>query len=410
MKRVLFLFCLLFLVTSLSAQKVLYVSSNGSDTWSGSRTQPYQTVHKALQQSGVTEIRVAVGNYKISVYDQGQILIPAGVAVKGGYSEKAPHEVQDVLVEDRSVVSGQSVFQGDSTCRIFEVAGVLEQVTVTGGRAEGGNGGGVYVKSGGVMKNCIVWGNQAAGEAPKVGDLLMKNGVCMDVSLFTYDQKDDVDGIVFWVNPQRDAPKGERGRAMSIKTLNDYWMKHKNYTGNKAIDIADDVAFPEFAPYFLSESVALTDLEGEANTDKILAISSDFEFPLIKACRNMGAKWYTPAIGEIMFLTAEWSVVDDVLEILWNRVQTGSGGSRTVMQNYFGCTSANALKPWRLCGSIMFSAGSNIISSSCQTGSTVWAVRSFTNIEALSNAPIYRKTSGTKYTFTKYNTFAVRKF
>lgn len=408
MKRVLFLFCLLFLVTSLSAQKVLYVSSNGSDTWSGSRTQPYQTVHKALQQSGVTEIRVAVGNYKISVYDQGQILIPAGVAVKGGYLEKAPHEVQDVLVEDRSVVSGQSVFQGDSTCRIFEVAGVLEQVTVTGGRAEGGNGGGVYVKSGGVMKNCIVWGNQAAGEAPKVGDLLMKNGVCMDVSLFTYDQKDDVDGIVFWVNPQRDAPKGERGRAMSIKTLNDYWMKYLNYTGGSVL-LPSTVVFPEFAPYFSSEAVALTDLEGDVNTDKILAISSDFEFPLIKACRNMGAEWYMPAIGEIMFLTAEWSVVDDVLEILWNRVQTGSGGSRTVMQNYFGCTSANALNPWRQSGSIMFSVVADIISSSCQTGSSVWTVRSFTNIHALSEVDIYKK-NGKKYNFNKYKTFAVRKF
>lgn len=408
MKRVLFLFCLLFLVTSLSAQKVLYVSSNGSDTWSGSRTQPYQTVHKALQQSGVTEIRVAVGNYKISVYDQGQILIPAGVAVKGGYSEKAPHEVQDVLVEDRSVVSGQSVFQGDSTCRIFEVAGVLEQVTVTGGRAEGGNGGGVYVKSGGVMKNCIVWGNQAAGEAPKVGDLLMKNGVCMDVSLFTYDQKDDVDGIVFWVNPQRDAPKGERGRAMSIKTLNDYWMKYVNYTGGN-VTVPSIVVFPEFAPYSSSESVALTDLDGEANTDKILAISSDFEFSLAKACRNMGAEWYMPAIGEIMYLMAEWSIVDDVLEILWNRVQTGSGGSRTVMQNYFGCTSPDALKPWRQTGSIMFSAGANIISSSCHTKSSVWAVRSFTNIEALGNVEVYTKI-GQKYKFDKYRTFAVCKF
>ena len=66
MKRVLFLFFLLFLITALSAQKVLYVSSNGSDTWTGSRTQPFQTVHKALEQSGVTEVRVAVGNYKIS--------------------------------------------------------------------------------------------------------------------------------------------------------------------------------------------------------------------------------------------------------------------------------------------------------------------------------------------------------
>lgn len=40
--------------------------------------------------------------------------------VKGGYKEKAPHEVQDALVENRGVVAGQSVFQGDSTCRILK--------------------------------------------------------------------------------------------------------------------------------------------------------------------------------------------------------------------------------------------------------------------------------------------------
>lgn len=405
MKGILFGF-LLFLTTALSAQKVVYVSSNGSDFWTGSRTQPLQTVHKALEQSGVTEVRVAVGKYKISVYGKGEIIVPAGVTVRGGYLEKTPHEVQDVLAENRGVAEGQSVFQGDSTCRIFEVGGVLEQVTVTGGRAEGGNGGGVFVKSGGLVKNCIVWGNQAAGKAPKVGDLLMKNGDCMDVSLFTYDQKDDVAGIVFWVNPQRDAPKGERGRALSVKTLDDYWMKSKGYTGG---NVSVSAVFPEFAPYSSVETGALTDMDGDANTAKILGASSDFEYPLAVLCRSIGAEWYLPAIGEIMCIMAEWSVVDDVFEILWNRVQTGSGGSRVVMQNYFGCTSANALNPWRQSGSMMFAVMANIISSSCHTKSEVWAVRSFTNIEALGSVEVYTK-MGKNHKFNKYKTFAVCKF
>ena len=409
MKRVSFLFCLLFWIMALSAQKVLYVSPNGSDTWSGSRTQPYQTVYKALGQAGVTEVRVAVGKYEISVYDKGEIIIPAGVTVRGGYWEKSPHEVQDVLAEDRSVVGGQSIFQGDSTCRIFEVAGVLEQVTVTGGRAEGGNGGGVFVKSGGVVKNCIIRGNQAAGKAPKVGDLLMKNGDCMDVSLFTYDQKDDVAGIVFWVNPQRDAPKGERGRALGVKQLEDFWMKAPGYTGSPTT-VTVTATFPEFAPYSSSEATALTDMAGDVNTTKILAASSDFEYPLAQICRNMGAEWYLPAIGEIMYLMAEWSIVDDVFEILWNRVQSGSGGSRSVMQNYFGCTSASATNPWRASGSIMHAVMANIASSSCATKSEMWAIRSFTNIEALSNVEVYSKPNGTKYKFVKYKTFAVCKF
>lgn len=407
MKRVSFLFCLLFWITALSAQKVLYVSPNGSDTWTGSRTQPYQTVYKALEQAGVTEVRVAVGKYEISVYDKGEIIIPAGVTVRGGYLEKSPHEVQDVLVEDRSETGGQSIFQGDSTCRIFEVAGVLEQVTVTGGRAEGGNGGGVFVKSGGVVKNCIIRGNQAAGKAPKVGDLLMKNGDCMDVSLFTYDQKDDVAGIVFWVNPQSDAPKGERGRALGVKQLDDFLIKPLGYSGTAQVEVK--VPFPEFAPYSPSEKSVLTDINGDINTTRILTASSDFEYPLAQICRAMGAEWYLPAIGEIMYIVAEWSVVDDVFEILWNRVQTGSGGSRSIMQDYFGCTSTGATKPWNDSGTIMRAVMANIASSSCATKSEIWMVGSFTNIDALKKEEWYLKNKE-KYKFNKYKTFAVCKF
>lgn len=409
MKRVLFLVSLLFWVTLLSAQKVVYVSSNGSDTWTGSRVQPFQTVYKALEQSGVTEIRVAVGKYNISVYEKGEIIIPAGVVVKGGYMEKAPHEVLDILVEDRSVVGGQSVFQGDSTCRIFEVAGVLEQVTVTGGRAEGANGGGVFVKSGGHVKNCIIWGNQAAGKAPKVGDLLMKNGDCMDVSLFTYDQKDDVEGVVFWVNPQRDAPPGERGRAMTVKTFEDFWIKPKGYFGTSTVEIK--VPFPVFPDYFSSQVLALTDVDGAKNTTNILnaSPSGDFEFSLATACRDMGENWYLPAMGEIMWMMAEWSIVDDVFEILWNRVQAGCGGSRSIMQEYFGCKPLDAGLAWRETNVLLHTKSAKVMSSSCYTKSEVWVLGSFTNRAVLESEEVYTK-KGQKYIFTKYKSFAVRKF
>ncbi len=407
MKRVLFLFCLLFLTTALSAQKVLYVSSNGSDTWTGSRTQPFQTVHKALEQSGVTEVRVAVGNYKISIHEKGEIYVPAGVVVKGGYKEKAPHEVQDALVENRGVVAGQSVFQGDSTCRIFEVAGGLEQVTVTGGRAEGGNGGGVFVKSGGVVKNCIIWGNQAAGKAPKVGDLLMKNGDCMDVSLFTYEQKDDVEGVVFWVNPQRDAPKGERGRAVGIKTVSGFWLKPPGYFGTSLVEV--DVSFPDFMPYVSSPASALTDVDGDINTTKILAASADFEYPLAEACRDLGSDWYLPAIGEVMYIMAEWSVVDDTFGILWDKIQVGCGGSRTFMQNYFGCSSTDAVLSWKETSVLLHTKTANIVSSSCVTKSEVWRLGSFTNASVLEIWSLYDKL-GKKYRFTTVQSFSVRKF
>lgn len=407
MKRVLLLFCLLLSVTALSAQKVLYVSSNGSDTWTGSRTQPFLTVYKALEQPGVTEIRVAVGSYKISVYDRGEIAIPAGVAVKGGYLEEAPHEVQDILAEDRSVVAGQTVFQGDSTCRIFEVAGLLEQVTVTGGRAEGGNGGGVFVKSGGVVKNCIIWGNQASGRAPKVGDLLMKNGDCMDASLFTYEQRDDVEGVVFWINPHRDAPKGERGRAMSVKTLTDFWMKPKGYSGTSLVQV--DVEFPDFAPYLPSPADAITDLSGDVNTTKILASSAEFEYPLAKLCRDMGEEWYLPAMGEIMYIMAEWSIVDDVFEILWDKVQAGCGGNRAYMQDYFGCETNDAILPWKSADVLLHTKTANVASSSCIEKSEVWRLGSFVNAAALESENVYSK-MGKKYKFPEVKSVAIRKF
>ena len=79
------------------------------------------------------------------------------------------------------------------------------------------------------------------------------------------------------------------------------------------------------------------------------------------------------------------------------------------MQNYFGCTSANALNSWRESGSIMYAPMANIISSSCHTKSEVWAIRSFTNIEALGSVEIYKR-MGKNYKFDKYKTFAVCKF
>ena len=229
----------------------------------------------------------------------------------------------------------------------------------------------------------------------------------MDVSLFTYEQKDDVEGVVFWVNPQRDAPKGERGRAVGIKTVSGFWLKPPGYFGTSLVEV--DVSFPDFMPYVSSPASALTDVDGDINTTKILAASADFEYPLAEACRDLGSDWYLPAIGEVMYIMAEWSVVDDTFGILWDKIQVGCGGSRTFMQNYFGCSSTDAVLSWKETSVLLHTKTANIVSSSCVTKSEVWRLGSFTNASVLEIWSLYDKL-GKKYRFTTVQSFSVRKF
>lgn len=312
----------------LPAQKVVYVSERGDDSWSGAQTLPYESVYKALESvkdvAGPVEIRVAVGKYLISAQKgkkKGELLVPANVTIRGGYIREGTG-VKDMLSDNRGNPDGQTIFQGDSTCRIATVKGVLEQVVVAGGRAEGANGGGILVESGGKVVNCIIRSNQASGSTPKVGDLLLKSGDFMDVSQYVYGQADEVVGIVFWVNPKRDAPVGERARAMSIKEFNEPWVAVKNkckYNEEFLVNLVEGTYCPEV------ES-ALSDTDGAANTELLLSNTNAYvtDFPLARACRNYGEGWYLPAIGEIMWILTEWNTVDNSFRMVWDKIQIGS--------------------------------------------------------------------------------------
>lgn len=411
MKRLLFVIGVLFLLSGVLQAQVVYVSPHGSDSWTGSNTQPYQTIHKALEKAGVKEVRVAVGSYKVSIRQKGEIIIPRGVTVRGGYLEKAPHEVLDVQSDNPGTLQGQTILQGDSTCRIAKVAGVVEQVTATGGFAQAGNGGGVYVVAGGEVRNCIISGNQASARAPKVGDLLMKNGDYLDASLFTYDQRDDVAGVVFWVNPQRNAPLGERGRAVGVKSLSMRWIQPPGYDGSSAVGVL--FPFPDFMPYCASVEDALQDFAGDVNTTNILNASADFEYPLAAACRALGTEWYLPAAGEIMWIMGEWSVVDYVFEILWDKIRVGSGYSNAYVEQYFGRAPLDATKRWSNIDFILHEQFAMLASSSSKDKQNTWMLSTFGNEAALVTSASYVATgsgASKKYKFTKFGGLPVRKF
>lgn len=372
----------------LPAQKVVYVSERGDDSWSGAQTLPYESVYKALESvkdvAGPVEIRVAVGKYLISAQKgkkKGELLVPANVTIRGGYVREGTG-VKDMLSDNRGNPDGQTIFQGDSTCRIATVKGVLEQVVVAGGRAEGANGGGILVESGGTVVNCIIRNNQASGSTPKVGDLLLKSGDFMDVSQYVYGQADEVMGIVFWVNPKRDAPVGERARAMSIKEFYEPWVAVKNkcnYKEEFLVNLVEGTYCPDV------ES-ALSDTDGAANTELLLSNTNAYvtDFPLARACRNYGEGWYLPAIGEIMWILTEWNTVDNSFRMVWDKIQTGSGADMAVMNKYFGFVNpSNAYASWYEADLLWFKYYYDPTSSSRKDAVNCWQLTSFYNEAAL---------------------------
>ena len=397
----------------LPAQKVVYVSERGDDSWSGAQTLPYESVYKALESvkdvAGPVEIRVAVGKYLISAQKgkkKGELLVPANVTIRGGYIREGTG-VKDMLSDNRGNPDGQTIFQGDSTCRIATVKGVLEQVVVAGGRAEGANGGGILVESGGKVVNCIIRSNQASGSTPKVGDLLLKSGDFMDVSQYVYGQADEVVGIVFWVNPKRDAPVGERARAMSIKEFNEPWVAVKNkckYNEEFLVNLVEGTYCPEV------ES-ALSDTDGAANTELLLSNTNAYvtDFPLARACRNYGEGWYLPAIGEIMWILTEWNTVDNSFRMVWDKIQIGSGSDMAVMNKYFGIVNLSiAYASWYEAALLWFKSWPT--SSSRPDAVTCWQLSGFYNEAALRTYVIVEDRKGVATVTRPQMAYAVKCF
>ncbi|NCE71988.1 DUF1565 domain-containing protein [Odoribacter sp. Z80] len=288
----------------LCAQRLVYVGLDwGSDSGSGGIETPYLSLKKALSVARANdEVRLLIReNGNKAVFEtKGELVIPAGVKVSGGYNKKG-EKISDSALK--------IVVEGDGSNRVFKVYGELEGVTVTGGKCKGANGGGVYVATGGKVQNCIITGNTASYQLPKVGDLLMKDGSYMDVGAFTYDQMEQVKGVVFWVNPDKSAAS-PKGWAVSPYTDEPYkwWAASSN-----SITGADPASF-------LNLQEALLDLNGKENT---LRFQNNPNCGIIQRCLAFGGSgdFYLPSLGQLYRLLVGWDEVENTFEELWRVIR-----------------------------------------------------------------------------------------
>lgn len=298
----------------LKAQQEIYVSlADGWDDWnSGVLSQPFKTIEKAITKAvtvGAKEVRIVAGEYHLN----GELKIPANLSLVGGYKPKETVRVQNP--------AEQTIIVGDGRNRVATVAGVLDGVTVKGGFCKGGNGGGVLVKSTGRVVNCVVVENKATFQLPKIGDLLMKDGTFLDVNSFTYQRKDDVVGVIFWVNPDKGANIGAQGYAVAPDAFYGItWGKT-----NEAMNVT--------GTFYANTSEAVNDMDGRGNTDNLM------RFPgclAIQKCRERGPQWSLPALGQLMQLAAEWDVVQSAFGKLWEEMMKKPGINRTELRAFFG--------------------------------------------------------------------------
>lgn len=299
---------LLLWCVSGQAQKIIYVSSvKGQDYGAGTFTNPYQTIAKALTEvNGETEIRVTEGKYHLVK----ELIIPAGVILRGGYRLDGELRWGDA--------AEKTILIGTGKTRVVKLAGILDGVTVKGGFAQGQNGGGVYVSSGGKVINCIITENKASYRFPKVGDLLMKDKSYLDVAEFTYDMYDKVLGVICWVNTDQGADPGEQGLAVST----DFTM------GNWAIN-PSNVSIPNGITMAIDEEAAMMDLNGKAHTGSLSTVSIGAQWN-----RNKGAEWIYPSLGMLGIVATEWHQLELTFNTLYDEMHSHYSGD--ILKSFFG--------------------------------------------------------------------------
>lgn len=298
---------LLFMgVLSGEAQRIIYVSSvKGQDYGAGTFASPYMTIARALNDvSGETEIRVMEGEYHLTK----ELVIPAGVTLLGGYR-------QDVDIRWRNAAE-KTILIGTGKTRVVNLAGVLDGVTVRDGFAQGQNGGGVYVKSGGKVKNCIITENKASYRFPKVGDLLMKDKSYLDVTEFTYDIYDKVLGVICWVNTDQGAEPGQQGLAVSTDfIMNASW----NIVSTSLTVVVSAV----------DEEAAMTDMNGKEHTDALVTKATG-----AKWCREKGDEWIFPSLGMLGIVATEWDRLEKTFRTLYDEMYRQA--SPAALRSFFG--------------------------------------------------------------------------
>ena len=140
-----------------SAQTAVFVSADGNDNNNGSSwSAAKQTIAAGITAAGANgTVYVKAGSYSISA----QLVVPAGVAVKGGYKLSASgtdtnkRELPGTNSRWENV-SICTIITGNGSHRIASVSGLLEGCILRRGYTNA-TGGGVYI-DGGTVRYCVI--------------------------------------------------------------------------------------------------------------------------------------------------------------------------------------------------------------------------------------------------------------
>jgi len=171
------------------AQTVVFVASNGNDNNNGSSwALAKQTIAAGISAAGTDgTVYVKAGSYGISA----QLVIPAGVAVKGGYkltasgtdTNKRELPGANNRWENASICT---IITGNGSHRIASVSGLLEGCVLRRGYTNA-TGGGTYI-DGGTVRYCVITECDAINEsslAAEGGGAYILNGGTLTNSVVT---------------------------------------------------------------------------------------------------------------------------------------------------------------------------------------------------------------------------------
>lgn len=286
------------MVMGVKAQSVRYVLPGGNGDKSGSSwANAMADIKAALAYPGTTEVRVKWGIYPL----RGELFVPAGVTLSGGWDEDGERKVGGTEA---------TILQATTVNRVVTVAGVLDGVTVKGGLATGRNGGGVYVKSSGEVRNCIVLQNKAVEYYPKIGDVYCEDGSFLVRENINDGNKDQIRGIVFWVNSDPEASAGNRGWVVALEGRPMQWAKPGTREAEECVTGIS----------FASAGEALADTSGYTHT-MAMKNSSGYNPDNCEAAQycwayraDKGENWYLPAVGQLRMMFDAWK---EIVETYW---------------------------------------------------------------------------------------------
>lgn len=308
------------LLLSLSLGAQVYVAPGGmgnGDSWA----QALGSVRKALE-TGNAEIRVAAGTYELD----GELIVAGGQTISGGWASAA-----NVCYGD---AAERTILRATGRYRVATVAGTMKGFTLTGGLIERGKGGGVYVKNGGMVENCIIKRNIAGTYYPRVGDVYCSGGVFLRKEEITAANAPTVAGIVFWVNPDTTAVEGQRGWVVALTSKLSRWAK------NNATEVTNSTG-----EIFQLVEEALKDTAGFRHTAAIVAKGSAIEYPAAYYCHNLAPGgirgWHLPALGQLAMLAVEKEAVENTYDEI--RKYKSELGSDLLVESlpYFSSTEYN---------------------------------------------------------------------